>query len=1198
MGGSSKAQVVGYKYYLGVQLALGHGETDEVSQIIVGERSAWTGSLQSSGSINVSAYNLFGGEKREGGVGGTVTMTNGNVVAADPYLLSVCGPTVPAYIGLTTLIFKAFYWAAMNPYFKAPWIRCRRILKGWARGGTVWYEAKARIGSYDMNPAHIVYQCLTDPYWGMGYSPTDIDDTTFQAAADTLSAESFGLSFIWDQQMSINDIISNVLKHINGSLRMNLSSGKFELVLIRGGYTVSSLVHLDPSNIIELNESQRALWGELANQLTVKYTDREQNQQSVTMQDIAVVEAEGAIIGTTTEYLFIRDPDLAMRVAMRDLNTMSRTLSTVSLTTNRILWDKAEGDLFVLNWPGSPNIVNGVYRITSINKGDYINGQIQVEAIEDVFALPDVVYTKPQPPVWVDPIQPPAKPLIALAIEAPYWEIIKSFSETDIAAMVPGYGFAQALVVRGRGSDSAYDQWYSPAPGTVAYSDLYVDGAFEPGGLLSSAINDSVTSITVLSPMDFAEIEVGNYVYVGTEAMGVVAYNQNDSTITVMRGVLDTVPAVHMPSEPVVVVSAATSGDPTQRALGETATYKYVTRNMRESALLTAMDPSPVTFANRASRPYPPGNIKLNNTYRPATLVAPLTTISWSHRNRLTQTVSLVAQTAGDVAPEVGTTYSLTVEKQMTMDGTWGVALTASAISGNSYAIPSTTPSSIPAPGTANIESYANVTFTNGDRLVGRYTAKTLGLTRLKVTNSEGHVYPAAYQALYPDSKSTSKLYIGNVLRTGDTITLSYSTNDASYVSPPELSPGVTPARKATPVYLTQTFPVTDADTPATLAQAIRVWISGNLGASWTVTTLPGPDGGGYSLSVTSVNNGAYFCQLAPTKTATPGATMTVDVVRKSDTNYYLRYWAGTVMQYEAFLSRQVTHLDYCETGNMLAVYGKGWGSAGAALNQFVATVCPDAATTTNVLRFALRTTQVLADDTGIAIAPGPRHVGSTPEPSLWFSNGNTIYDCDLYDMTTLGTYPLGFTTFGKLTSPYRMHGSNSFAQIGRDSATAPVKPVVDLVTLTGARTAATGLVHIGMTGSSLTLSGTTAVPAGASEALAGIQRSASVIKAFGDVYMTANGTAALDGYGTLPVMPAGTAVGLFTSATQQGFSAGINAEYYVLNNSSTVTPAYALTPIVKPVSLAGAYALRVSIKSVRDGLDSWQTQVVTTTMT
>ena len=80
-----------------------------------------------------------------------------------------------------------FTWSAMNPYIKPFWLRVRHILKG-----RPWYTSKAAIGD-DMNPAHIIYDVLTNTRYGLGFITQRIDDAAFRAAADTFHAEGFGM---------------------------------------------------------------------------------------------------------------------------------------------------------------------------------------------------------------------------------------------------------------------------------------------------------------------------------------------------------------------------------------------------------------------------------------------------------------------------------------------------------------------------------------------------------------------------------------------------------------------------------------------------------------------------------------------------------------------------------------------------------------------------------------------------------------------------------------------------------------------------------------------------------------------------------------------------------------------------------------------------------------------------------------------
>ena len=60
-GGGSSSYVVGHRYYAGLHLAICHGPVDAVTRIIVGERTAWSGSVTSSQTLYVNARNCSAG---------------------------------------------------------------------------------------------------------------------------------------------------------------------------------------------------------------------------------------------------------------------------------------------------------------------------------------------------------------------------------------------------------------------------------------------------------------------------------------------------------------------------------------------------------------------------------------------------------------------------------------------------------------------------------------------------------------------------------------------------------------------------------------------------------------------------------------------------------------------------------------------------------------------------------------------------------------------------------------------------------------------------------------------------------------------------------------------------------------------------------------------------------------------------------
>src|SRR5690554_4689840 len=167
-----------------MHMAVCHGPVDAVTQITVGDRVAWSGNVTSTQDVAISAENLFGGEKREGGVSGTVGFKFGEPTQAqDAYLAAQLGADCPAFRGVLSFVLKKVY-IGNNPYLKNWAFKVKRLP---AKG---WYDDKRDIGGH-ANPAHIIYECVTNGEWGMGYPASVLDDAKFKAVADTLHAEGF-----------------------------------------------------------------------------------------------------------------------------------------------------------------------------------------------------------------------------------------------------------------------------------------------------------------------------------------------------------------------------------------------------------------------------------------------------------------------------------------------------------------------------------------------------------------------------------------------------------------------------------------------------------------------------------------------------------------------------------------------------------------------------------------------------------------------------------------------------------------------------------------------------------------------------------------------------------------------------------------------------------------------------------------------
>ena len=194
MGGDSKTPKMEVTdYFMSVQFSLGHGPVDAIRRVVVKEKEAWAGFAEGISSFRVNKRNLFGGNKKEGGVEGLVHFLPGYLDQVVPdYLASRFGrthDTMPAFRGTATVFFTSgsgfsganfggtakgangepysdsdpdlsnggrdptlqqgeipagaahnfadielereggFYWASNNPYLPQTWIRATRIPK-------------------------------------------------------------------------------------------------------------------------------------------------------------------------------------------------------------------------------------------------------------------------------------------------------------------------------------------------------------------------------------------------------------------------------------------------------------------------------------------------------------------------------------------------------------------------------------------------------------------------------------------------------------------------------------------------------------------------------------------------------------------------------------------------------------------------------------------------------------------------------------------------------------------------------------------------------------------------------------------------------------------------------------------------------------------------------------------------------------
>ena len=644
--------------------------------------------------LTIDKSELFGGDKREGGISGILGVKFGLPdQTKDAYLIRMFGEQfTPAFRGCFSLILKQMY-IGVNPYLKNWEVLTQRT------PCLGWYDEKAVIwsddGYRDANPAHILRELLVNhnnnTSWGLNYPPLVIDDINFKAAADVLYTERFGLSFSWDVQETTENFIIKILSHINGVIRNNPNTGLLELKLIRKDHTFNGTAWVDSkgNNLIHLNEYNSDLtdyqsigWGETINEVTVRYSQRWTGKaQSITVQDIANMQIQGQTIAQTQDLLGITYGDLAVRVAKMQLQVVSTPLSQIEIITNRIGFSLLKGDVVIVSW-ANKGLIQSFYRITEITKGQVKDSKIIIKAVLDVFSLPvtEVSLAIGNSPVpTYNPLSNPNAPTAkrVKVVEQTYWDLVFLRGGTFASSQDIGAAFIMGLMTSPREDTHEFALMLDIDQTAGENFILEASGVTCPSAILAvNLIQEIESTITFSDGIDMGLINNKFYGYIGEEIIQVKTIDLPNSTIVVSRGMLDTTPTKHTIGENIFIYGSfdAVTGKYSSNkysAMGRTELLesttpyqvRFLPRIPTDKLNINKAGNVPLVMQGRVTRPYPVGNLKINGLRYPTNV--PFTgnlLISFSARDGMQITSSMALQSDALIgAYETFISYKLNV---------------------------------------------------------------------------------------------------------------------------------------------------------------------------------------------------------------------------------------------------------------------------------------------------------------------------------------------------------------------------------------------------------------------------------------------------------------------------------------------------------------------------------------------------------
>ncbi|MCU4571090.1 phage tail protein [Acinetobacter ursingii] len=693
----SKKTTTGYRYLMSIHMGLCRA-IDDMIEIKISDRTLWSGHIENSNSsvIDIHQPEIFGGDKAEGGIDGSLTILRG---AMDQLVLqplkNMLG-TVPAYRGVVTFFYDGLI-CSNSPYPK-PWsFRVRRTESGW--DGSVWYPEKATIWLSEnkikaMNAAHIIYEAQTNRIWGRGFSSSQLDLDSFKSVADQLYAENFGICLAWRRQENLNEFIQQIINQIGAAMFVDRTSGLWKLVLIRDNYNVSDLQTYSYSNgLLNVEDDSNSATDVVTNLTFVNYRDPITNQDlQVRAENLAAIQKHGAIQETRT-YSGIPTSDLAGRLAARDMKTAQSNLKRFKLILDRRAYLIQPASVFKISIP-ERGIDSIVVRAVRVEHDTVINGKISVTVIQDVFGLPVSNYINEQPNLW----QPPnhtALPVKNLGTEfryfdASYYDMCTQFSDLTYKYFFRHWYYYSVIAKAPNPLHLMYKLWirqryYDPSTGwhDDGFIDCCTNGNFCAVGKIIDYIPHAYNQLTVqidISLELLKTIELNSAALVDDEIVRVDAIDLQTSTITMSRGCADSVVAAHAEQSEIwfydnaISISSVPWIEKVNPQYTHDIYFKFETQTRYDKIKVEKFDNNNVfkfsyySLLTRAFRPYPPAHVLFQNKIclpnQINYLQHPFNLITWKNRNKVVQADKLFSQSEDSIQLQPNCYTEVTIAKK------------------------------------------------------------------------------------------------------------------------------------------------------------------------------------------------------------------------------------------------------------------------------------------------------------------------------------------------------------------------------------------------------------------------------------------------------------------------------------------------------------------------------------------------------
>jgi len=276
-----------------------------------------------------------------------------------------------------------------------------------AAGRTSWFV-------WDVTVAAAIWEVLVNRRAGLGFDYFEIDNANFNNifvatsnayAHPAADGGPLGVSFaLTGGRTTALETINQCLHVLDAILIRDTDSNKLKIKLIRNQAATEGAFNALPvfnQDQITKLKAERREWAETFNEVTITFSNAKllYNKDTVIVRNNANIAATGSVRTLDIQLPVITNPDVANRVAERELRAQSVPLWKGQMETTRAAFGLEQGDVFRLTYPDY-GLEDLICRVLNVNIGSGVEAKIVVDWVEDYYsseATASVVNQLPDP---------------------------------------------------------------------------------------------------------------------------------------------------------------------------------------------------------------------------------------------------------------------------------------------------------------------------------------------------------------------------------------------------------------------------------------------------------------------------------------------------------------------------------------------------------------------------------------------------------------------------------------------------------------------------------------------------------------------------------------------------------------------------------------------------------------------------------